>query len=83
MYSLRLDMWESSQGTKPTAQMKKALVQIFFFFLRQAVLYRIDSLLVPNFLQPWFSPPSPFHGYLLRNPNKLILAGVNYYPNTI
>lgn len=32
MYSLHLDMWESSQGTKPTARMKKALVLLFFFF---------------------------------------------------
>lgn len=43
MYSLHLDMWGSHQGTKPTAQEKKALVQFFCFliFLRQAVLYRI------------------------------------------
>lgn len=43
MYSLHLDMWGSSQGTKPTARMKKALVQ-FSFLLRQTVLYMIDSL---------------------------------------
>lgn len=75
MSSLHLDMCGEAVGNK-TSRFNEGCFDAFFFFLRRAILYRIDSLsFSPSFLHPWFSPPSSFYDCLLGNSDKYIDSG--------